>query len=123
MSRRTFLLTWNPKIYRWDDLDDDIQELEESGILESQWSCGMRTHLPIGSRVFLIRLGRVQRGEPPKGIIASGSTCSTPYPLPHWIREKRDRGETALYSKFRYLQFNNFQILALFRAQLNTIRR
>jgi hypothetical protein len=44
MSRRTFLLTWNPKIYRWDDLDDDIQELEESGILESQWSCGMRTH-------------------------------------------------------------------------------
>jgi len=57
-----------------------------------RWSTGNRRNIPIGSRVYLVRLGRE-----PKGIIASGWTASEVYPDKHWDRAKRDAGEEAYY--------------------------
>lgn len=66
----TFLLTWNPAKWHWeDDLRDDMTPVR--GGFSTQWSCGTTKHLPRGSRVFLMRLG-----SEPRGIVASGRSAS-----------------------------------------------
>jgi hypothetical protein len=93
LMTETYLLTWNPKRWPWLELEDDIRAIEQHGFFdEGGWSCGNRRSLPKGSRVFLMKLG-----EFPKGIIASGSTISSPLPGPHWDSERAELGEEALF--------------------------
>ena len=63
---KTYLLTWNPNKWDWDNLEDEISNHKEKGYSDSRWSCRNKS-IKKGDRVFLIRLG-----EEPKGIIASG---------------------------------------------------
>jgi hypothetical protein len=95
MSRRAFLLTWNPKETPWPELDRQIRKLEDADTheIDGRWSCGRRRHLPINSRVFLMRLGQA-----PKGIIASGQTLCEPYRRTHW----RIPGKYARYVNIRF---------------------
>lgn len=70
-----YLLVWSPKVRSWPRRHQDLKKFKRDGSLSSSWSCGNRRTLPVGSRVFLIKLG-----EEPKGIIGSGWTVSEPYP-------------------------------------------
>jgi hypothetical protein len=91
----TYLLTWNPKKSHWKDLADDIETIKREGSLYrvgNGWSCGNRQDLPLGSYIFLMRLGK-----PKKGIVASGVSRSEPEPGAHWDEEKARRGKEALY--------------------------
>ena len=69
-----YLLSWNPDVWSWPNLQNNIKTFKQNGELLHSWSTGKRRHLPVGSRVFLIRLG-----VEPKGIIGSGWTVSEPY--------------------------------------------
>lgn len=69
-----YLLVWNPKVWRWSRLRQNLKKFAREGSLSFSWSCGNRRTLPVGSRVFLIRLG-----EEPKGIVGSGWTVSEPF--------------------------------------------
>lgn len=88
----TFLLAWNPKNFKWPELAKDIEEVASVSRLIGNWSSGSRKHLPLGSRLFLIRLGR-----DPRGIIGSGWSISEPYEDEHWDEERATRGEMANY--------------------------
>jgi 5-methylcytosine-specific restriction enzyme A len=62
--------------------------METAGVVQFFWSIGNRTDLPVGSRLFLMRLG-----EHPKGLIASGWSASPPIRRPHWDAERAAAGD------------------------------
>ena len=98
---RSFLMTWNPARWQWDDLDRQIQELQTQGSFEEHWSCGNRRDLPIGSRAFLIKLG-----EEPRGIMGAGVTLTEPEEGPHYDPSLADEGKRAFYVRIRWFSMH-----------------
>lgn len=88
----TYLLTWNPKRWDWDEIEDDIHYLAEQGWLDDRWSCGVTKRIRPGDRFFLMRLGLE-----PRGIIGSGTIQSSPFEELHWANEEADKGKKANY--------------------------
>lgn len=89
--RTTYLLTWNPARWNWDDLDECVAKVERTGSHREPWSCGVTKAMRRGERVFLMKLG-----QEPRGIVASGWVRSRVHKEPHWD-SKAPRGKTALY--------------------------
>ena len=89
----TYLLTWNPKRWEWDDFDEEYESAREYGYLDSRWSCGVTKRIKEGDRVFLLR-----QGLEPKGILAAGYATSAPFEEAHFS----DSGKTALYIEARF---------------------
>ncbi len=46
----TYLLTWNPKRWSWDDLQDEVDELNENGFLIGRWSVGVSKRVKRGDK-------------------------------------------------------------------------
>ncbi len=89
----TYLLTWNPKRWYWEDLQDCIKTVKKEGCYSSNWSCGCNKKIKTGDRLFMIRLG-----EEPRGIFASGWAESDFYEGEHWNPESE---KAALYIDIR----------------------
>jgi 5-methylcytosine-specific restriction enzyme A len=87
----TYLLTWNPRRWPWDDLADVAGRAASGESVPYRWSCGNTKRIVPGDRLFMIK-----QGEPPRGIIASGWATSAPYLLPHFDPERSERGDEAL---------------------------
>lgn len=81
----TYLFVWNPKRWAWDTLEDDIEEVNETGNCPESWSCGVNKSIKKGDRAFLIRVGAV-----PKGIMGAGFVTSDPFVDRHWSGENRE---------------------------------
>lgn len=77
----TYLLTWNPAKSTWLNYDEEQKAVELGYIVSVKWSCGVRKHLPIGSRIFMMRLGYQQ---PKQGVFASGYATHEPELGKHW---------------------------------------
>lgn len=88
----TYLLTWNPKRFQWDELADNITHVREVGSLLGRWSCGNTRRIEPGDRFFLMRLG-----EKTRGIVGSGVILSQPFSEAHWEDERAERGENSLF--------------------------
>lgn len=97
MAMPTYLLTWNPQRWPWDDLADEARLLRQGKELEGRWSCGNAKSIKPGDRFFLLR-----QGQPPRGIIASGRITSAPRSGKHWDPERRKKGVLALYVDLRF---------------------
>ena len=91
---KTWLITWNPNRWDWENLKEDIVSLQKYGFLDLRWSCGRTKRIVAGDRVFLMR-----QGTEPRGIIASGLVQTPPYYQPHW---DRDRNDQALFITVRF---------------------
>jgi 5-methylcytosine-specific restriction enzyme A len=70
----TFLFVWNPEVWKWINLEQCIEQLNETGSVTEAWSCSSYKKVKPGDRAFLMRVGK-----PPKGIIASASIISNPF--------------------------------------------
>jgi 5-methylcytosine-specific restriction enzyme A len=92
---KTFLFTWNPENWNWDEQEKQIKKLSKTGSISQQWKIGNLSAKP-GDRAFLIRLGKK-----PKGIIGSGYITSPPFKDIHW---KED-------GKFAYYVNIDFEVL------------
>ncbi|MFO1281600.1 MAG: hypothetical protein U1F51_03900 [Burkholderiales bacterium] len=92
----THLFAWNPAIWNWPELGDDLATLGRRGHLDTRWSCGRFRHIEPGSRAFLVRLG-----VPPKGIFGSGVVQTAPVEDTHWMASKAAAGKPALYVTLR----------------------
>jgi len=88
-AKSTFLFTWNPNKWKWDDLPQAVYEANAEGRYLDRWSCGPTRNISPGDRVFLMRLG-----VPPKGIMGSGIVVSEPFEDVHWDKKKAEQGET-----------------------------
>lgn len=85
----TFLLTWNPKRWEWEEIDSAIKATKKGDTYSNRWSCNTK-QIHVGDRVFLIRVG-----AEPRGIVASGYVTSELYESKHWDDEKREKGMSA----------------------------
>jgi hypothetical protein len=96
----TYLLTFNPeKAYKWEDLQDCIDDVRDHGFYATAWSCGRNRRIIAGDRVFMMRQGRGS-GER-RGIFASGWATSDVYEQEHWDASEARRGKLALYVPIR----------------------
>jgi 5-methylcytosine-specific restriction protein A len=86
----TYLLTWNPNRWQWDNLADEIGTLRETGELRARWSCGTSKRIQPGDRVFLLR-----QGVEPRGIVGAGEARSSAYEHQHW--DPKTKGRVANY--------------------------
>lgn len=89
----TYLLTWNPEKWEWEDLQDDIATLARQGFLEFRWSSGVTKKINPNDRLFLIKLGK-----PPRGIVASGWAVSNVKRDAHF----KDKSKKALYIRLSF---------------------
>lgn len=93
----TYLLTWNPDNWHWDNLEDEVRVTADGRPVDEQWSCGNTKRIRVGDRLFLLR-----QGVEPKGIMAAGWATSTSYEGPHWDAKRRKQGDTARYIAVRF---------------------
>jgi 5-methylcytosine-specific restriction protein A len=90
----TYLLTWNPDQWPWDELDDEVRQLRRSGFFDGQWNFGTNyRRVALGERVFVMR-----QAVEPKGIIAAGEVTSEPREDVHFA----DKKKTAWYVDVRF---------------------
>jgi len=89
----TYLLTWNPKRWKW-DMGEDLAALKARGFFDRRWSCGRTKRIEPGDRVFLLR-----QSVEPRGILASGQAKSSPHYEAHWDESRTDE---ALYVDVRF---------------------
>lgn len=89
---KTYLLTWNPNRWAWDNLAKEANETSAGKTVVGRWSCGNTKQIQKGDRVFLVRLA-----AEPKGIVGSGWIIKPPYLDTHWSSEKADKGEQGLF--------------------------
>jgi hypothetical protein len=96
----TYLLTFNPeKSYKWEDLQDCIDDIRDHGFYATAWSCGRNRRIAAGDRVFMMRQGHTS-GER-RGIFASGWATSGVYQQEHWDETEARKGKLALYVPIR----------------------
>lgn len=93
----TYLLTWNPKRWVWEDLNDCIKKVQNEGFCDFRWSCGRSKRIQKDDRIFMIRLG-----EEPKGIFASGRAINNAYSDTHWDKDLLKEGKTSCFVKVRF---------------------
>ena len=86
---RTYLFVWNPIRWPWDDIEENIAEVDLTGKCSESWSCGNTKSIAVGDRIFLVKLG-----TEPKGVIGAGFATSKPFKGPHW---SEDPYKEALY--------------------------
>jgi 5-methylcytosine-specific restriction protein A len=92
----TYLLTWKSTKWDYEYLRQVIVEFN-AGAKVHRWSCGSTKSIAQGSRVFLMRQGK---GE--KGIFGSGHVVKSPYEDEHYNETKKDAGKTALYVSIEF---------------------
>lgn len=91
----TFLLTWNPKRWTWDEAKylDEIRRTRNGERVRGVWSCGNNRSIERGDRLFLLRQGQE------RGILAAGFAESDVYEDVHWDESRQD--ENAHYVEWR----------------------
>lgn len=106
---KTFLLTWNPKSWSWDTIEQDIKNIKKTGSTILQWSIVNHScnKIQIGDRVFLLRLGK-----PPKGIMAAGFVTSLPFIEEHW-KDKSKKAYRVMINFETILNPNSDKLLSL----------
>ena len=92
----THLFAWNPALWNWPELPDDMRKLARRGHLDTDWSTGRTRNLEPGSRAFLVRLG-----VPPKGLFGAGTVMTAPVERRHWRKDKAAAGAKTGYVMLR----------------------
>ena len=91
-KQRAFLLTWNPDLYSEESFQEELEAVWTGRQETLQWSVGKRKDLPIGSQLYLMRLGKE-----PKGIVGYAVSTSEVEEHPHWDPAKSQDEIQALY--------------------------
>lgn len=91
----TYLLTWKPTRWHWDNLADEVREVETRGYCDSRWSCGRTKKIVPNDRLFLLR-----QGSDRPGIMASGWATSNVFEDAHFEGNRPE--STALYLEARF---------------------
>ncbi|MDR0437848.1 MAG: EVE domain-containing protein [Bacteroidales bacterium] len=115
-KQNTFWFVWNPDEWEWKDLEQNIEELRNTGKVTLRWSCKAHKKIKIGDRIFLVKTG----DNPNKGIMASGQIVSEPFLAQHW----NDENKNAYYV---FIEFDTIinpykepvMVLDVFRNQQN----
>lgn len=69
------LLTWNPKEASWEELKEDCEKVWSGRDVVLDWRTSNRKDVFVGMRFYMLK-----QGQPPQGIMASGTTVALPEP-------------------------------------------
>lgn len=105
----TYLLTWNPKNWDYDEYQKYYLEYEKGRIL--RWSCGTTKKINVGDAVYLLKQGVGQ-----KGIIGSGVVVTAPYKADHYTKA----GKTALYVDVKFYYLSNLKYYPISREEIDS---
>jgi len=103
-SNRSWLLSWNPKIWGWADLARDRAQTQLGQVVTHEWKCASSAPSE-GDKVFLVRTG-----VDPRGIVAFGSVARPPYEASHYNPEKAKAGETAQFIDVDFVEIRDASI-------------
>lgn len=106
-TSNSYLFAWNPKKWSWEDLEQNIEELQNKGTTTHMWSCSSYKSIKVGDRAFLMRLG-----SEPRGICGSGYVVSKPFLSKHWSGEDKETPRVLVEFDV-LLNPNNEKILSL----------
>jgi 5-methylcytosine-specific restriction protein A len=67
-NMKAYLLTYNPAIWTWENIDDEIRMLQEKGSVETEWDCFTKS--PEEGDIFFIVAVGLQSQK--KGVFCSG---------------------------------------------------
>jgi len=107
----TYLLTWNSKRWRWENLRKCIDDIQQNGYYAYSWSSGNNKKILPNDRLFMIHLG-----NEPRGIFASGWATSGVYKGKHWDKQSQVGKQFTLYVDINFdvlLDLDNEVILPL----------
>lgn len=108
-ERQSWLFSWNPDSWNWNELADHITKTGQGEPTVMSWSCA-NSNVRAGDRAWLVRLGKA-----PKGIFAVGNVVKDPYEGDHYDPVKAEEGK-----KCRYVDIEFTQILDVFKDQFIT---
>lgn len=86
---KTFLLTWNPANWAWEDYDDDVKRVRRGKPVTRNWTCQTKK-VDIGDRIFLLR-----QGSEGRGVLGAGYATGVP--------ERDDNGTLRVKVRFEEL--------------------
>lgn len=99
----TYLLTWNPARWPWNELAEASQRTADGMPYSDYWSTGNTKKIAKGDRVFLLK-----QGESPRGIIAAGwVTSEKVYEAPHYDELRAAQGDIALRADVEFERILN----------------
>jgi 5-methylcytosine-specific restriction protein A len=113
ITSTAFLYTWNPNRWDWVDHQQAVYDVTNGKHYDVYWSCGNTKRIRVGSLFFLMRLGKE-----PKGIIGCGYISSAPYLLPHWDKDRAEKGDMTLRTDLLFKALSMEPIISL--ATLNS---
>jgi hypothetical protein len=113
-----YLLTWNPALFPFGNLDEHINAIRERGQSVFQWSTGRRRSMSPGERVFLLR-----QGPDPRGLVGVGEVLSEIKEQPHWDQQKRKQGKTSFLVQVSWKALSREPIIDLSRLNEETGNR
>ena len=87
----TYLLTWNPEKWNWNDLSIEAARVRSGEEVEGQWSTGVTRRIDDGDNLFLLRQGKDR-----KGVIARAVASGRVFEDKHFSDPKK----TALFVPF-----------------------
>lgn len=104
----SYLFTWNPARYPFQDLDSRIKSIESSGSTNVRWSTGGRRTLTKGERVFLLR-----QDEGHRGLVGIGEVDGPVIEAPHWDENERAQGKKSFEVDVQWMALSREPLLDL----------
>jgi len=77
--RNAYLFVWNPKFWKFEDLEEKLLEIKNLGITTMDWKVQSFKKIQLGDRAFVMRVGKNFRG-----IFASGIISRLPFQGSHF---------------------------------------
>jgi hypothetical protein len=87
-----YLLTWNPRKWKWSTLESDIKLLQKQGYMRIKWSCGRIGKILSGDKVFLL-----MQDEGKRGIVGFGRAVSPVFLDESWNSSEKTIGKRKNY--------------------------
>lgn len=84
--RRAYLLTWNPKYWKWENYHAALENIKNKEKVTESWTCQSKQPI-VGDDIYLIKSG--------VGIVAHGNVSKQSYEAPHFDSEKASKGKKA----------------------------
>jgi hypothetical protein len=110
-----YLFTWNPRQFRFADLEHHVEAIEKGGSSIFSWGTGNRRKISPAGRVFLFR-----QGAEPRGLIGVGVVHGEVREVPHFDPAKRQEGANSLEVDVRWTALSREPIVAMARLQQET---
>jgi 5-methylcytosine-specific restriction protein A len=110
---KSYLYSWNPTKWQWQDLTIAIHDLINKKPYEIDWSCGNTKRIQINDSFFMMRLGLA-----PKGIIGCGRITSHPNTDRHWNTQEMAQGKKYLRTKLSFFTLSEDPMVSINELQI-----